>query len=123
MEMIKIVSLPILTRNLICKVQMLDFIVVVGTGVTFTLLEVPLMKNLVELPVVLIPPYGVGISGATHIFAFALLWKQRQTRRVLKQLPAEETWLPKHKTHSLTTGGTVVLSLRFIKRKDSFIVD
>lgn len=68
---------------------MLDFIVAVGTGLTFTLLGVPLMKNLVELPIVLIPLYGVGISGATHIFAFALLWKQRQTRRALEQLTGQ----------------------------------
>lgn len=69
---------------------MLDFIVAVGTGLTFTLLEVPLMKNLVELPIVLIPLYGVGISGATHIFAFTLLWKQRRTRKAVEQLLAEQ---------------------------------
>ncbi len=80
-------------------VGMLDFIVAVGTGLTFTLLEVPLMQNLVELPIVLIPLYGVGISGATHIFAFNLLWKSKQTRTVTKQrfLPNEQKPLPKMK--------------------------
>ncbi len=67
---------------------MLDFIVAVGTGLTFTLLQVPLMDNLVELPIILIPLFGVGISGAAHIFAFDLLWKQRQAKELGKTVMA-----------------------------------
>ncbi len=50
-----------------------DFVVAVGTGLTFTLLHDPRMGLLRTLPMALIPLYGVGISGATHIFAFDLL--------------------------------------------------
>jgi hypothetical protein len=61
---------------------MLDFVIAVGTGLFFVLSGHSLMNNLVTLPVVLIPLFGVGISGATHIFAFDLLWKQRQENKL-----------------------------------------
>lgn len=54
-----------------------DFIVAVGTGLTFTLLNDPRMAPIAQLPLALIPFFGVGISGATHLIAFDMLRKQR----------------------------------------------
>jgi hypothetical protein len=51
----------------------LDFVVAVGTGLTFTLLLDPRMAPIAVLPMSLIPLYGVGISGATHLMAFDML--------------------------------------------------
>lgn len=50
-----------------------DFLLAVGTGVTFTLMNDPRMSPIRELPLALIPLFGVGVSGATHIMAFDLL--------------------------------------------------
>jgi hypothetical protein len=50
-----------------------DFVVAVGTGLTFFLLNDPRMSAIQTLPMALIPLYGVGISGASHIMAFDLL--------------------------------------------------
>ncbi|WP_186160741.1 permease [Burkholderia gladioli] len=50
-----------------------DFVVAVGTGLTFFLLHDPRMANIQTLPMALIPLYGVGISGASHLMAFDLL--------------------------------------------------
>jgi hypothetical protein len=50
-----------------------DFIVAVGTGLAFFLLNDPRMSAIQTLPMALIPLYGVGISGASHIMAFDLL--------------------------------------------------
>lgn len=50
-----------------------DFVVAVGTGLTFTLLEDPRMGLIAELPLALIPLFGVGISGTTHLIAFDML--------------------------------------------------
>jgi hypothetical protein len=50
-----------------------DFVVAVGTGLAFTLLQDPRMAAITELPMVLIPLFGVGISGASHLIAFDLL--------------------------------------------------
>ncbi len=51
-----------------------DFVVAVGTGLTLTLLHDPRMAPVRDLPLALIPLFGVGISGASHIIAFHLLW-------------------------------------------------
>ncbi|MFN7102509.1 MAG: permease [Pseudorhizobium sp.] len=53
-----------------------DFIVAVGTGLTFTLLQDPRMEPIVLLPLALIPLFGVGISGASHLMAFDMLRRQ-----------------------------------------------
>lgn len=45
----------------------------VGTGLVFTLLNDSRMATIRELPMVLIPLFGVGISGASHLIAFSLL--------------------------------------------------
>lgn len=50
-----------------------DFVVAVGTGLTFTLLQDPRMAPIAVLPMALIPLYGVGISGASHLIAFDML--------------------------------------------------
>jgi hypothetical protein len=50
-----------------------DFAVAVGTGLTFTLLQDPRMAPIAALPMALIPLWGVGISGATHLIAFDML--------------------------------------------------
>jgi len=50
-----------------------DFITAVGTGLTFTLLGNPLMATLTTLPMALIPLFGVGLSGASHIIALTRL--------------------------------------------------
>ncbi len=50
-----------------------DFVVAVGTGLTYFLLNDPRMSGIQTLPMALIPFYGVGISGANHIMAFDLL--------------------------------------------------
>jgi hypothetical protein len=50
-----------------------DFLVAVGTGLTLFLLKDPRMAGIQTLPMALIPLYGVGISGASHIMAFDLL--------------------------------------------------
>ncbi|MBA4783525.1 MAG: permease [Rhizobiales bacterium] len=50
-----------------------DFVVAVGTGLTFTLLLDPRMAPIAQLPLALIPLFGVGLSGATHIIAFDLI--------------------------------------------------
>lgn len=55
-----------------------DFVVAVGTGLTFTLLLDPRMAPIAELPLALIPLFGVGISGATHLIAFDMLRRQRK---------------------------------------------
>jgi len=50
-----------------------DFVLAVGTGLTFTLLQDPLMASIATLPLSLIPLFGVGISGASHLMAFDML--------------------------------------------------
>jgi hypothetical protein len=50
-----------------------DFVVAVGTGLALFLLNDSRMTAIQTLPMALIPLYGVGISGASHIMAFDLL--------------------------------------------------
>lgn len=51
-----------------------DFIVAVGTGLTYTLVfQDPRMAPIAVLPMALIPLFGVGISGASHLIAFDML--------------------------------------------------
>lgn len=52
---------------------LLDFGVAVGTGLTFTLLQVPLMENIATFPIVLIPLFGVPLTGASSIMAIDAL--------------------------------------------------
>jgi hypothetical protein len=50
-----------------------DFIVAVATGLAYFVFNDPRMSGIQTLPMALIPFYGVGISGASHIMAFDLL--------------------------------------------------
>ena len=53
-----------------------DFVSAVGTGLTFSLLQVPTMETIATFPIALIPLFGVGISGASHIMALDILARQ-----------------------------------------------
>ena len=53
--------------------SLLDFIGAVGTGLTFTILQMPLMENIATFPLVLIPLYGVCITGALSWMALDTL--------------------------------------------------
>jgi len=55
-----------------------DFLVAIGTGLTLTLLHDSRMGAIRDLPLALIPLFGVGISGTSHIIAFHLLWSGRR---------------------------------------------
>lgn len=46
-----------------------DFVVAVGTGLTFTVLGDPLMRTLLDTPMALIPLWGVPITGAISLLA------------------------------------------------------
>jgi hypothetical protein len=52
---------------------MTDFIIAVGTGLTFSLLQMSMMNTIATYPVALIPLFGVPISGVSHIMALDLL--------------------------------------------------
>jgi hypothetical protein len=54
-----------------------DFLIAVGSGLTHTLLLDPRMQPVTELPLALVPLFGVGLSGATHLIAFHLLSRGR----------------------------------------------
>lgn len=54
-----------------------DFVSAVGLGLTFTLLGDARMALLTTLPMVLIPLFGVGLSGASHIIAITSLLRRR----------------------------------------------
>ena len=57
---------------------MLDFAIAVGTGFTFNvLLNDPLMRNIISYPIVLIPLYGVCITGALSIMTLDRLLKSK----------------------------------------------
>lgn len=50
-----------------------DFLVAVGTGLTYTLMQDPRMAPIAQWPMAIIPLFGVGLSGTTHLIAFDLL--------------------------------------------------
>lgn len=57
---------------------LLDFAIAVGTGLTFNLiLHDPLMSNIITFPVVLIPLYGVPVTGALSIMTLDRLLRGR----------------------------------------------
>lgn len=58
-----------------------DFLLAVGTGLIFTLINDPRMGPIRDLPMALIPLFGVGISGASHLMAFDLLRQGKGMRR------------------------------------------
>jgi len=54
-----------------------DFVVAVGTGLAYTLLEDTRMAPIAQWPLALIPLFGVGLSGTAHLIAFDLLRRAR----------------------------------------------
>lgn len=50
-----------------------DFVVAVGTGLTYTVLQDPKIATITLLPMALIPLFGVGISGASHLVSFDMM--------------------------------------------------
>lgn len=54
-----------------------DFVLAVGTGVTFSLLGDPLMSTLLGTPMALIPLWGVPLTGAISLLALHRLMTQR----------------------------------------------
>lgn len=58
-----------------------DFVAAVSTGLLFSLLQVPTMETIATFPVALIPLFGVGISGASHIMALDMLVRQTKKLR------------------------------------------
>lgn len=65
-----------------------DFAVAVGTGLTYTLLLDPRMAPIATLPMALIPLFGVGISGATHLMAFDMLRRNVGFKTAVASKPA-----------------------------------
>ncbi len=55
-----------------------DFVVAVGTGLTFTLLGDELMRTLLDTPMALIPLWGVPITGAISLLALHRLLTHRR---------------------------------------------
>lgn len=53
-----------------------DFVSAVGLGLTFTLMGDPRMALLTTLPMALIPLFGVGLSGASHVIALGSLLRR-----------------------------------------------
>ncbi len=54
---------------------MLDFIIAVGTGLTLTIIGDEEMAKIVQLPLIIIPLFGVPLSGITHIISLTRLLK------------------------------------------------
>lgn len=60
---------------------LLDFVIAVGTGLIFTVLRVPLMDNIAAFPIVLIPAFGVCVTGALSIMALDILLRNRSVAK------------------------------------------
>jgi hypothetical protein len=58
---------------------MLDFVIAVGTGLTLTILGDAEMGKIIELPLIMIPLFGVPLSGITHIISLNRLLRDRVT--------------------------------------------
>jgi hypothetical protein len=57
-----------------------DFVLAVGLGLAHTLIGDSRMAPVALLPLALIPLFGVGLSGASHLVSFHLLWTGRANR-------------------------------------------
>lgn len=55
-----------------------DFVLAVGTGLYFSLISHPDMATIAAFPLALIPLFGVGVSGASHLIAFDVLRHNRR---------------------------------------------
>lgn len=74
-----VVLLPFSRRNYLAMhlFGMADFLLAVGTGLIFTLIAPREIDAIRDLPLAMIPLFGVGLSGATHLIAFDLLRRRR----------------------------------------------
>nr|WP_294943965.1 hypothetical protein [uncultured Mucilaginibacter sp.] len=59
-------------------IGMLDFMLAVGTGITLSLSNAPGTELLTKLPLIIIPFFGVPISGLTHIVSLTRLLKMKE---------------------------------------------
>ncbi|WP_421657001.1 hypothetical protein [Leptothermofonsia sp. ETS-13] len=57
--------------------SLLDFVVAVGTDLLFTLFQVPLMETIATFPIVLIPLFGVPVTGASSVMAIDTLLRKQ----------------------------------------------
>ena len=64
---------------------LLDFVIAVGTGLTFTMLQIPLMENIATFPIVLIPLFGVPLTGASSVMAIDTLVRVRPKMSIAGQ--------------------------------------
>ena len=58
-----------------------DFLSAVGTGFTFALAGDPRMASIAAFPLALIPLFGVGLSGASHLASFAQLLNPNRSEK------------------------------------------
>ena len=58
-------------------IGLLDFIIAVGTGLTLTILGETKMASIAELPLIMIPLFGVPLSGFTHFISLNRLLKAK----------------------------------------------
>ena len=63
--------------------SLLDFVVAVGTGLTFTILQVPLMETIATYPIIFIPLFGVPVTGALSIMTLDRLIRERMIQTKL----------------------------------------
>ena len=62
-------------------VGLTDLVLAVGTGLMLNLQQDPLIATLTRFPMALIPWWLVGVTGATHLMALDMLWRQRRSMR------------------------------------------
>jgi hypothetical protein len=58
----------------------LDFIIAVGTGLILTISGDTQMGKIIQLPLIMIPLFGVPISGITHIISLTRLFKSKEIK-------------------------------------------
>ncbi len=59
---------------------MIDFVLAVGTGLTLTILGDAQMAKIIQLPMILIPLFGVPLSGITHIVSLNRLFRAKDVK-------------------------------------------
>jgi uncharacterized membrane protein len=58
-----------------------DFVLAVGTGLVFSLRSDPVMATIATMPLVMIPLFGVCVSGVSHVIAMDRLLAERRATR------------------------------------------
>lgn len=61
-------------------IGLVDFVVAVGTGLTLSAFNLHSMEHLWQLPLILIPFFGVPISGLTHVISLVRLFKAKNKK-------------------------------------------